>query len=121
MSSPFSPAWLSGNSRARSLLPFGGDPARHLSSVWSAAERSVTPALLAELRAQQEDLPQNAARTRSLDALAERGTVCVITGQQVGLFGGPLYAVYKAASAVAAAQALAKASAHAVVPVFWLQ
>jgi bacillithiol biosynthesis cysteine-adding enzyme BshC len=44
-----------------------------------------------------------------------------VTGQQCGLFLGPLFTLYKAASAVAAARALAAESGRPVVPVFWIQ
>jgi bacillithiol biosynthesis cysteine-adding enzyme BshC len=76
-----------------------------------------------------QDLPpgtQNAvlapspARDAHLAALA-RGAAAVVTGQQVGLFLGPLYTIHKAASAVALARALSAASGAPVVPVFWLQ
>ena len=60
------------------------------------------------------------AQRRSLDALAN-GAVCVVTGQQAGLFGGPLYTVYKAAAAIVNARALAIETGTPCVPVFWLQ
>ena len=55
----------------------------------------------------------------SLDAFAKPGTVAVVTGQQVGLFGGPLYSVFKALAAVRSAKALSDRGVCAV-PVFWL-
>ncbi len=51
--------------------------------------------------------------------LAQPGTVVVVTGQQVGLFGGPCYTLYKALTAVALARRLSERGLTAV-PVFWL-
>jgi bacillithiol biosynthesis cysteine-adding enzyme BshC len=55
----------------------------------------------------------------SLGRLAKPGTVAIVTGQQVGLFSGPAYTVYKALTAIKAARALTQAGVEAV-PVFWL-
>jgi bacillithiol synthase len=55
---------------------------------------------------------------RNLERLAD-GAVAVVSGQQVGLFSGPAYAVYKALSAVQIAQELTEAGVDAV-PVFWM-
>lgn len=48
-----------------------------------------------------------------------RGALAAVTGQQVGLFGGPLFSIFKALTAVKLAE---QASADGVecVPVFWL-
>jgi bacillithiol biosynthesis cysteine-adding enzyme BshC len=54
-----------------------------------------------------------AARLRAPNALA------VTTGQQPGLFTGPLYTVHKALSAAALARVLEQRWARPVVPVFW--
>jgi bacillithiol biosynthesis cysteine-adding enzyme BshC len=61
---------------------------------------------------------QNAAGA-ALEKLAQPGTVAVMTGQQVGLFLGPCYAVYKALTAVRLAARLTESGIPAV-PVFWL-
>jgi bacillithiol biosynthesis cysteine-adding enzyme BshC len=55
----------------------------------------------------------NIARLREADALA------VVSGQQAGLFGGPLYTIYKALSAVKLAGCLTDRGTPAV-PVFWI-
>src|ERR1700731_877681 len=44
-----------------------------------------------------------------LDQLAKPGTVAVLTGQQVGLFSGPAYTLYKALTAVKLARQLTAA------------
>lgn len=55
-----------------------------------------------------------------LDQLVAGSAFAVTTGQQAGLFTGPLYGVQKALTAIAVAQALSQAWARPVVPVFWV-
>jgi bacillithiol biosynthesis cysteine-adding enzyme BshC len=69
-------------------------------------------ALVAALRLQN---PPGA----SLERLAQPGTLAVAAGQQVGLFSGPAYTVYKALHAARLAEWLT-ASGIPAVPVFWL-
>ncbi len=57
---------------------------------------------------------------RLLARLEEPGALAVTTGQQPGLFGGPLYTIHKAMSAAALAAELEAAWGRPVVPVFWL-
>jgi bacillithiol biosynthesis cysteine-adding enzyme BshC len=48
-----------------------------------------------------------------------QGATAIVTGQQVGLFGGPMFAVYKALTAVKLAEE-ATAGGVDAVPIFWL-
>jgi bacillithiol biosynthesis cysteine-adding enzyme BshC len=48
-----------------------------------------------------------------------RGALAAVTGQQVGLFGGPLFSIFKALTAVKLAEQ-ATATGVDCVPVFWL-
>ncbi|MGB0012446.1 MAG: bacillithiol biosynthesis cysteine-adding enzyme BshC [Candidatus Sulfotelmatobacter sp.] len=47
------------------------------------------------------------------------GAAAIVTGQQVGLFGGPMFAIYKALSAVKLADEATAAGVESV-PIFWL-
>jgi len=69
-------------------------------------------AMAEALRVQNGDSP-------SLAKFAEPGTVAIVTGQQVGLFSGPAYTVYKAITAARIARELSARGTPAV-PVFWL-
>lgn len=55
-----------------------------------------------------------------LRRFVEEGGYVVTTGQQPGLYGGPLYSVYKALSAVRLAEALEESLGKPVLPVFWV-
>ncbi len=54
------------------------------------------------------------------DRLAAGEVLVVTTGQQPGLFTGPLYTIYKALSAAALARRLERERQVPVVPVFWV-
>lgn len=55
-----------------------------------------------------------------LDKLALPDCLTVVTGQQAGIFTGPLYTLYKAVTAVAYAAYYEKLLQRPVVPVFWV-
>ncbi len=118
----FAPAWIAGEEAARALLPDGfRDASTIAAAVRRAAARRPSAALVAELARQNSGLPPSPARERHLGTLASGRAATVVTGQQVGLFTGPAFTVWKAAGAVAAARAFERASGVACVPVFWLQ
>src|SRR5712692_1500001 len=70
------------------------------------------------LRKQNIALGAGAETLSNLDRL-EKGAVVVVSGQQVGLFSGPAYSVYKALMAVQIAGELTRGGISAV-PVFWM-
>jgi uncharacterized protein YllA (UPF0747 family) len=57
--------------------------------------------------------------TAAIAQLELPDTVAIVTGQQVGLFSGPAYTIYKALSAVRLARKLSESGIRAVA-VFWL-
>lgn len=122
MATSFAPAWLSADPLATALLP---DRFRHAAqraqAAASAAARRIDPTLVQALTLANARLPPCPVRERHLANLAQPGTIAVVTGQQVGLFLGPLFSVYKAASAIALARTLAAETGRLCVPIFWLQ
>jgi bacillithiol biosynthesis cysteine-adding enzyme BshC len=92
----------------------GAVSSRDLAAVRDAQARrpipaGLEPAFLAAGRARE-----------NLDALLSGRALAVTTGQQAGLFTGPLYTVLKALTAAALAERLAAAWQRPVVPVFWV-
>jgi uncharacterized protein YllA (UPF0747 family) len=106
MNRSFTPAWLAGDETASRFLPraYASREGR-VAAVRAAQERPVSAALLAAMAAQEARRPWSPSRARNLELLA-RGAAVVVTGQQVGLFLGPLYTLHKAASAVVTARVL---------------
>ena len=103
----FSSSYLAGEAAAAAFLPRDfRQRAVRIAAARQAAERRIDAALLATLAEQHAVLPASAARDRNLEALAGGRTAVVVSGQQVGLFLGPLYTFYKAATAIAAARAI---------------
>jgi bacillithiol synthase len=97
------PATLEGAIRAAGLLDYPSDRRKTLVSI---------------LRDQNKAFGCGAAAEENLNCL-EKGAVVIVTGQQVGLFGGPAYAIYKAVSAIKIAKEISGAGVDAV-PVFWM-
>jgi bacillithiol biosynthesis cysteine-adding enzyme BshC len=82
-------------------------------------DRSVLQEVLTEQNSNGGESPRTVENIR---LLGKSGTYAVVTGQQVGLFGGPLYTLYKAITAVALAQKLTmKFPGKNFVPVFWIE
>ncbi len=108
------------------LAPFfSGNPAER--SAWTAAiaRAQSYPRHAAELaaliRAQQQRRGATGATLTAAARLADSRTVAVVTGQQAGLFGGPLYTILKALTAIKLAEQIARDHDVAVVPVFWIE
>ena len=59
------------------------------------------------------------ATVKNIELLRDADCIAVVSGQQAGLFTGPLYTIYKALSAVKLAGCLRQRNTKAV-PVFWI-
>ena len=80
--------------------------------------RTVDPARLAS--AVEVVRPAGPAGEAALADLVAHDGFFVTTGQQPGLFGGPLYSLYKALTAVCLARELRPVVGRPVVPLFWI-
>lgn len=59
---------------------------------------------------------------KNIRALRNDDTVAIITGQQLGILGGPLYTIYKTITAIKLANKLNEQySKYHFVPIFWLE
>ncbi len=77
-------------------------------------------AMAALLRRQAERWGLAEASRDSLERFAREEALVVVAGQQPGLFGGPLYTVYKALTAISLAREAERATGRPVVPIFWI-
>src|SRR3954451_1368489 len=97
---PMGPEWLADEARLvkydDSQRAKGADILERQNRAWGASEQTL----------------ENLKRFR-------QGAVAIVTGQQVGLFGGPLYSLLKAASVLRNARDLSEQGIEAV-PIFWL-
>jgi len=103
---------------------YGGGTPFALSSYQKVAARlDASPAsrsrVAAVLTRQNQSFGAGDATLANLKRLAEPGTMAVVTGQQVGLFSGPAFTLYKALTAIHLAEWLS-AQGLPCLPVFWL-
>lgn len=102
---PFADAYVAGDAFARGCFAAPMDPTLPIEeSEWAGSVLKATTAYSQSLGGTAQPFP---------------GPV-VVTGQQTGILGGPLYTVLKAITAVQLAQQLTAAWGKPVTPVFWL-
>lgn len=78
-------------------------------------------ALTQILSRQNRDYHCGVKSLANIDLLRDDNCVAVVTGQQVGIFTGPMYTIYKAITAVKLADKLSKDfPEYKFVPIFWL-
>ena len=111
--------FLSYSPEVRRFFPHPPDSARISSQALTVPHGTKIHAAVADaLENQNRAWGASEATLRNIQRLRE-GAHAVVTGQQVGLFGGPLLSLFKVASVLALAKQVVAAGV-ACVPVFWL-
>ena len=109
----------------RSLASFySGDPSAYASWATAIARTRTVPrqhARIAEVIAAQQRRRQAPARAvEAARQLADPRAVAIVTGQQAALFGGPLFTLLKALTALKLADQVSRDHNVPVVAVFWI-
>lgn len=86
----------------------------HISHVFSPARKYPRSELASILSHYNKSIDNDDVAQRQIDALAAEGSYCVVTGQQLGFLGGPIYTILKGISCLVHARRLG------AVPIFWL-
>jgi bacillithiol synthase len=89
---------------AHDALTFPGAPRQEISGI---------------LLAQNEMFGAGPETLENARTLADKETVAIVTGQQVGVFGGPLYTIYKTLTALRLVSEL-RLQGISAVPLFWM-
>jgi bacillithiol biosynthesis cysteine-adding enzyme BshC len=78
--------------------------------------------LVVALNDQYKSFTPSAKTLKNISALGDKKTLAVVTGQQLGILGGPLYTFYKIITAIKLSTSLSERyDDYQFVPVFWLE
>lgn len=78
------------------------------------------PAFISALAGYHKELGIEEAQKQQLEKFAQKGALVVVTGQQLGLYGGPMFTIYKTITAILLAREYEAKLNRPVIPVFWL-
>ena len=71
---------------------------------------------------QYNDFSPSGKTTQNIEFLKDKKTLAVVTGQQLGIIGGPLYTFYKIITAIKLSDYLSERyDEYNFVPIFWLE
>lgn len=74
------------------------------------------------INSQYKDLAPSSKTLKNISLLKNKETLAIVTGQQLGVLGGPMYTFYKIITAIKLASHLSERfDSYHFVPVFWLE
>jgi len=84
--------------------------------------RNLSPDISSVISEQYSNLAPTELTEKNLKKLSDKKTLAIVTGQQVGILGGPLYTFYKIITAIKLSRFLSERyDDYNFVPVFWLE
>lgn len=98
--------------------PFDDEAIGHKIKQYSFAGDRVQTVNILNAFNRQFDVDQ--AAFENIDRLNDEDALTVVTGQQLGIYGGPLYTILKTISTIHLARQLERKFGCPVIPVFWL-
>ncbi|MDQ7815650.1 MAG: bacillithiol biosynthesis cysteine-adding enzyme BshC [Melioribacteraceae bacterium] len=85
-------------------------------------DRPHRAALADAIRSQYDEVKTSKPTQTNIEALYSPKTIAVVTGQQLGILGGPIYTIYKTITAIKLCNYLKeKYEGYHFVPIFWLE
>jgi len=93
-----------------------------LFKILAGKNRAITSKTAEIMKKQYSSLLPSKKTLHNIELLKSDNTFAVVTGQQLGIFGGPLYTFYKTISAIKLCQQMKERyEGFNFVPVFWLE
>jgi len=84
--------------------------------------RNLSPVISELLSKQYSQLTPSNLTSQNIKKLSDKKTLAIVTGQQLGIIGGPLYTFYKIITAIKLSRFLSERyNDYNFVPVFWLE
>ncbi|MCW8811874.1 MAG: bacillithiol biosynthesis cysteine-adding enzyme BshC [Ignavibacteriaceae bacterium] len=84
--------------------------------------RNLSPDISSVISEQYSNLAPTELTEKNIKKLSDKKTLAIVTGQQVGILGGPLYTFYKIITAIKLSRFLSERyNDYNFVPVFWLE
>ncbi len=107
----------------KTLYPYDQSLDEHWKNrvAWLDSHPGADPAQVSDaLMALNQRLGAAEKTMNNIRTLSQKQCLVVVTGQQTGLFTGPLYTLYKAVTTIKRALSLSVETGRPVVPVFWM-
>ncbi|MAL16317.1 MAG: bacillithiol biosynthesis cysteine-adding enzyme BshC [Balneola sp.] len=113
--------YISNFDKLKAFYPFNPLSSVDMEKRASSLESSVYKTnYISALAKYHEALGIEDSQRDQLDKLSKKNALVIVTGQQLGVYGGPLFTVFKTMTAILLARKYEEELGRPVIPVFWL-